>query len=87
MSITESLSSFKAQVLEIPGLNIKKLTLKQARQHKCFMQQEFQRWLDDSDYLFNLRLTHLSPVPVSDWDKNNPGAKVFSKKRSLEHVL
>ena len=69
-------NNIQGQVLEIPGLDWKKLTLKQARQQKCFMQQEFQRWLEDSDYLFNLRMTHLNPVPVSEWDSNNPGAKV-----------
>ena len=70
-------SIFQEPVLEIPGLNWRKLTLKQARQHKSFMQQEFQRWLEDSDYLFELRMTHLIPAPVSEWEDSNPGAKVF----------
>ena len=69
-------TTIKAPVLEIPGLNWKKLTLKEARQHKCFIQQEFTRWLEDTDYLFNLRLTHFSPVPVSEWDEQDPGSKV-----------
>ena len=63
-------------VLEIPGLNWKKLTLKEARQQKCFMQQEFERWTDDSEYLFQLRLTHFIPVPTDTWSDENPGAKV-----------
>ena len=68
--------NFQSPVLEIPGLKWKKLTLKQARQQKCFMQQEFMRWVDESNYLFNLRMTHLSPLPVSKWQENNPGANV-----------
>ena len=67
---------FQNPILEIPGLNWKKLTLKEARQQKCFMQQEFDRWMENSDHLFKLRLTHLIPAPVSKWDDNNPGAKV-----------
>ena len=63
-------------VLEIPGLKWKKLTLKQARQQKNFMQQEFNRWMEDSDYLFNMRMTHLIPAPVSQWQENNPGENV-----------
>ena len=74
----KSLNPFKDPVWEIPGLNWSKLTLKQARQHKTFLQQEIQRWLQDTDYLMTLRLTNLIPVPVDDWQENNPGAKVFS---------
>ena len=73
----ENFKIFKDPVWEIPGLNWSKLTLKQARQHKTFLQQEIQRWLQDTDYLMNLRLTNLIPVPVEEWQENNPGAKVF----------
>ena len=70
-------NSFQEPVWEIPGLSWQKLTLKQARQHKSFLQQEITRWLQDTDYLMNLRMTQLIPVPVSDWQENNPGSKVF----------
>ena len=72
----ENKNIFKDPVWEIPGLNWSKLTLKQARQHKTFLQQEIQRWLQDTDYLMTLRLTNLIPVPVNEWEENNPGAKV-----------
>ena len=68
--------NFQPPVLEIPGLKWKKLTLKQARQQKCFMQQEFMRWTDETNYLFNMRMTHLTPAPVSNWQENNPGENV-----------
>ena len=55
-------SVIQPPILEIPGLNWQKLSLKEARQQKCFLQQEFERWTDDSDYLFQLRLTHLAYV-------------------------
>ena len=68
--------SFKELVWEIPGLSWEKLSLKQARQHKCFLQQEITRWLQETDYLMNLRMTQLIPMPVSEWQENNPGSKV-----------
>ena len=77
MNIEDENKNFKDPVWEIPGLNWSKLTLKQARQHKTFLQQEIQRWLQDTDYLMNLRLTNLIPLPVDFWQENNPGAKVF----------
>ena len=71
-----NIKNFQAPVLEIPGLNWEKLTLKEARQQKCFLQQEFERWTDNSEYLFQLRLTHFIPVPTDQWSEDNPGAKV-----------
>ena len=70
----------KVPILEIPGLNWKQLTLKEARQQKCFLQQEFERWTDDSEYLFQLRLTHFIPVPTDKWAEDNPGANVSAVK-------
>ena len=75
--------NIQTPLLEIPGLKWKNLTLKQARQQKCFMQQEFRRWMEDSDYLYNLRMTHLIPAPVSEWQENNPGEKVISYSLTL----
>ena len=72
-------SDFQNPVWEIPGLNWSKLTLKQARQHKCFLQQEIIRMTQDTDYLMNLRMTNLTPAPISDWQENNPGSKVWLK--------
>ena len=51
-SQTEIMSNHKnvqTPVLEIPGLNWEKLTLKEARQQKCFLQQEFERWTENED--------------------------------------
>lgn len=85
IKMTENLN-FKDPVWEIPGLNWSKLTLKQARQHKTFLQQEIQRWLQDTDYLMTLRLTNLIPLPVDEWDENNPGAKVFLHFFSFKYL-
>ena len=83
MANKENKINFKDPVWEIPGLIWSKLTLKQARQHKTFLQQEIQRWLQDTDYLMNLRLTNLIPLPVNEWQENNPGAKVNKFSVSL----
>ena len=74
--LSETDKSIQDPVMEIPGLNWKKMSLKEARQQKCFMQQEFERWMEKSDYLFQLRLTHLIPAPVSKWQEDNPGQRV-----------
>ena len=79
MDKLETDKSIKDPVMEIPGLNWNKMSLKEARQQKCFMQQEFERWLEKSDYLFHLRLTHFIPAPVSTWQEDNPGKNVSYK--------